>query len=164
MKYTHCYPVSVISRRVWIPTLAGGLVTFLALALVLAPAPLNILRANLAFTVESASLDPVVVDGDERTHFQALIRFENLGPVRVETIHNLLFAAFSEERGILFDTRNDDSSALESGEVHTVAFDSQVTGFWDSAVLWVKVSVHDVFGSYQVMGYFWSDQPLILEI
>ena len=154
----------MLSRRVWIPFLASGLAAVLALALLFTPAPLNLLQARLAFTVESVSFDAVIVDGDERTLFQALIRYENLGPVRIETIHNLLFAALSEEGGILFDTMNDYSSAMESGEVRTIAFDSQVTGFWDSAVLWVKVSVHDVFGSSETMGYFWLDQPLSLEI
>jgi hypothetical protein len=154
----------VLPKRLPILILAGALAAVLALALIFTPAPLNVLRARLAFTVESASFDAIMVDGDERTLFQALIRYENLGPVRIETIHNLLFAALSEEGGILFDTMNDYSSAMESGEVRTIAFDSQVTGSWDSAVLWVKVSVHDVFGSSETMGYFWLDQPLSLEI
>ncbi len=154
----------MLSKRLWIPILASGLAAVLVLALLFTPAPLNIVPARLSFTVENASLEPIVVDGDERTHFQALIRYENQGPVRIETIHNLLLAALSEEGGILFDTMNDDPSALERGEVRTVAFDSQVTGFWDSAILWVKVSVHDVFGSYQLTGYFWLDQQLILEV
>ncbi len=164
LNYGHSRSVSVLLKRHWVPILMSVLAAALVLALIFTPAPLNIVPARLSFTVESASLDPVIVDGDERTHFQALIRFENLGPLRVETIHNLLFAALSEEGGILFDTMNDHSSALDSGEVRTVAFDSQVTGVWDSAVLWVKVSVHDVFGSSQLTGYFWLDQQLILEV
>ncbi len=154
----------MLSKRLWIPIVASGIAAVLALAVLFTPAPLNVLRARLAFSVESVSFDAIMVDGDERTHFQALIRYENLGPVKVETMHNLLFAALSEEGGILFDTMNDYSSAMENGEVRTIAFDSQVTGFWDSAVVWVKVSVHDVFGSSETTGYFWLDQPLTLEI
>ncbi len=136
----------------------------LVLALIFTPAPLNVLKARLVFTVESVSLEPVTVDGEERTHFQALIRYENLGPVKVETLYNLLVAALSEEEGILFDTMNDYSSAIENGEVRTLVFDAPLIGSWDTAVFWVKVSVHDIFRSYQRIGYFWLDEPLILEV
>ncbi len=164
LNYGHNRSVSVLLKRHWVPILMSAVAAALVLAVVVTPAPLNLLRARLSFTVESVSFDAVIVDGDERTHFQASISYENLGPVKVETMHNLLFAALSEEGGILFDTMNDYSSAMESGEVRTIAFNSQVTGFWDSAMLWVKASVHDVFGSSDTTGYFWLDRPLILEI
>ena len=154
----------MLLKRHWIPVLTSVLAAALVLALVFTPAPLNVLKARLLFTVESVSLEPVTVDGEERTHFQAIIRYENLGPVKVETLYNLLVAALSEEEGILFDTMNDYSSAIENGEVRTLVFDGPLTGSWDTAVFWVKVSVHDIFRSYQRIGYFWLDQPLILEV
>ncbi len=154
----------MLLKRHWIPVLTSVLAAALVLALVFTPAPLNVLKARLLFTVESVSLEPVTVDGEERTHFQAVIRYENLGPVKVETLYNLLVAALSEEEGILFDTMNDYSSAIENGEVRILVFDGPLTGSWDTAVFWVKVSVHDIFRSYQRIGYFWLDQPLILEV
>ena len=146
------------------PTLASALVALFVLSLLFAPAPLNLLKARLLFTVEDISFKPILVDGEERTAFTATVQFENLGPVRIETLYNLLIAALSEEGGVQFDTMNDFSSAIENGEVRTLVFDGQLIGSWDTAVFWVKVSVHDIFRSYQRIGYFWLDQPLILEV
>ncbi len=154
----------MLSNRRW----TAIALTLLTVALVLSflvykPAPLNVVRARLVFTVETISLYPFVADGQQKTDFEATVRYSNQGPVGVE-LDLVLVAALSEEGGTLFDAMSDWSFSMENGEARTMLFDGTLGGSWETAVFRVKVGYHDVFRSYRITDVFSPGESLTLEV
>ncbi len=149
----------MLPRPFRVPLMVSAPLVALALFLALAPAPFNLLPAQLVFSVLDTTFESTT--DDEGLHFRAAIRYTNSGPVRAD-IGFVRAEAFSTVNGsFLFADDIHKFFSLEVGAERVLILERPINFSWDSIAFFIKVKL-DWFDDLE--GVLLPGQELVLDI